>query len=120
MENSDLVKVILTSTLIATVLSAIISTIVSLKLKSLDYQNEYFKKILDKRLDAYKFLETQIALLKSAVLDEDGKPYHQIFAYGEDEFHKFQSNLLAAIAYSMWINDDTADEMENLNELFFK
>lgn len=120
MENSELIKVILTSTVIATVLSTIVSTIVAIKLKSLDYRNEYYKKILDKRLEAYKFLETQIAVLKSTVLDDDGQPYHMIFSYGEDEFHKFQTNLIAAIAYSIWIHEDTVSEMENLNQIFFK
>lgn len=120
MENSELLNVILTSSLIAGILSAIVSAIVSIKLKNLDYKNEYYKKILEKRLDAYKFLETQIAVLKSSVLDEDGKGYHLIFAYGENEYHKFQSNLIAAMAYSMWINDQTVDHMEKLNELFFK
>jgi len=119
MGNSELIKVILTSSLIAGILSAIVSAIVSIKLKNLDYKNEYYKKILDKRLEAYKFLETQIAVLKSAVLDEDAKLYHLIFAYDEDKFHEFQQNLFAALAYSMWINDNTVDLMEKLNGLFF-
>lgn len=120
MENLELIKVILTSSLIAGILSVIVSAIVSIKLKNLDYKNEYFKKILEKRLDAYKFLETQIAVLKSTVLDEDAKAYHMIFAYGEDKFYEFQQNLIAAMVYSMWINDNTVDHMEKLNELFFK
>lgn len=120
MENSELIKIIFTSTVVSAVLSTLVSTVVSIKLKGLDYRNEYYKKILDKRLDAYKFLETQIAVLKSTVLDEDGYPYHQIFSYGEDGFDKFQSNLHVAIAYSIWINGDTVTEMENLNETFFK
>jgi len=110
----------LTSIVIATVLSTIVSTVVSIKLKSLDYRNEYYKKILDKRLEAYKFLEKQIAILKNIVLDEDGQPYHVIFSYGESELHKFQLNLHVAIAYCIWIHEDTVNEMENLNELFFK
>ncbi len=120
MENAELFKVILTSSLIASILSVIVSAIVSIKLKNLDYKNEYYKKILEKRLEAYKFLETQIAVLKSTVLDEDAKAYHLIFAYGEAKFHEFQQNLFAAMACSMWINDNTVDRMEKLNELFFK
>lgn len=120
MENSDLIKVILTSSLIAAILSAIVSAFVSIKLKSLDYRNEYFKKILEKRLDAYKFIETQIALLKNTVLDNDGLAFHQIFAYGEDGFHEYQKNLIVAMSYSMWINEKTTDYMEDLNAVFFK
>jgi hypothetical protein len=82
MENSEMIKIILTSTVIATVLSTIVSTIVAIKLKSLDYRNEYYKKLLDKRLEAYRFLEMQIAILKNTVLDDDKQPYHMIFSYG--------------------------------------
>lgn len=120
MENSEIIKVILTSSVIAAILSVIVSAFVSLKLKHLDYRNEYYKKILEKRLEAYKYVETQIAVLKGAVLDKDGRPYHQMFSYGEDDFHKFQGNLIVAMAYSMWINEETTNEMENLNEIFFK
>jgi len=120
MENSELFKIILTSSLIATILSAIVSALVSIKLKQLDYKNEYYKKILDKRLDAYQFLENQIAVLKNTVLDDkDGRAYHIIFSYGEDDFHKFQHNLFLAMSYSTWINNNTTEHMEKLNELFF-
>jgi len=120
MENSELIKVILTSSLIAGILSAIVSAIVSIKLKNLDYKNEYYKKILEKRLEAYKFLETQISVLKTSAIDEDGKAYHIIFSYGYDQFREFQQNLFAAMAYSLWINKGTIDQMEKLNEIFFK
>lgn len=120
MENSDLLKVILTSSLVAGIFSAVVSAIVSMKLKNLDYKNEYYKKILEKRLEAYKYIEAQISVLKSSVLDEDGKPYHTIFSYGEQEFYKFQENLHTAIAYGMWINDETSELMDKLNEIFFK
>jgi len=120
MENSEMIKIILTNTVIATVLSTIVSTIVGIKLKSLDYRNEYYKKVLDKRLEAYRFLEMQIAILKNTVLDDDKQPYHMIFSYGEDEFNKFQTNLITAIANSIWIHEDTVSEMESLNEIFFK
>lgn len=118
MENSELIKIVLTSTAIATVLSAIISTVVSIRLKSLDYRNDYYKKILDKRLEAYRFLETQIAVLKSVVLDDDKHPFHLIFSYGNDEYEKFHVNLFAAMSNSMWISEDTVTEMENLNVIF--
>lgn len=119
MENPEFIKVILTSSIIAALLSAIISAIVSIKLKNLDYKNEYFKKILDKRLDAYKFIETQIAVLKSTVVEKDAKPYQMIFSYSADEFYDYQKNLFAAMAYNMWISDNTTEKMEKLNGIFF-
>ena len=119
MENSDLIKIILTSTLIASIISSIVSALISIKLKTLDYKNEYYKRILTKRLNAYQFLERQISVLKSTVLGDDGKPYHLIFSYGEDKFQEFQENLFLAMAYSIWINNVTVEKMEKLNEIFF-
>jgi phosphate/sulfate permease len=117
---SETIKIILTSSVIATILSVLVSAIVSLLLKNLDYKNEYYKKILEKRLEAYKFLETQIAVLKSSVLDDDGKPYYLIFEYGHEKFDEFQQNLFVAHAYSIWIDNETVNKMDELNRLFLK
>lgn len=118
--DHTIISIILTSTLIATIVSVIISSIVSIKLKQLDYKNEYYKKILDKRLNVYHHIENQIAVLKSSVLDDDGKAFHLIFSSGKEEFGEFQQNLFLAMSYSLWINDNTIDNLEKLNDLFFK
>jgi len=98
----DKITLILTSSVIAAIVSAIISAIVSLKLKQIDYKNDYYKEIISKRLNAYQFLENQIAVLKSTVLDDsDRKPYHMIFSYGEKKLNKFQDNLFLAMSYSI-------------------
>jgi hypothetical protein len=120
MSNAELLKVILTSSLIAGFISALISAVVSIKVKSIDYKNEYFKKILEKRLDSYKFLEAQILLLKISGLEEDGRPFHLVFAYGEEKFYEFQQNLIQAMSFSIWVNEKTVILMEKLNKLFFK
>ncbi len=115
-----MIKVVLTSTLIATAIATIISSIITIYLKNLEYKNEYYKKVIEKRLFAYEFLETQVAVLKTTVLDEeDLKPYHFIFSQGKDEFYEFTKNLHLAISFSMWINYETTIEMENLNEVFY-
>ncbi|MBN8574808.1 MAG: hypothetical protein J0M05_12915 [Candidatus Kapabacteria bacterium] len=120
MDNIEFVKNVLSSTLVVTFFSTILTLIFSIVLKKFEYKNEYYKKILDKRLEAYKFLEIQIAVLKNTVVDTDKQPYHMMFSYGEDEFYEFQRNLNSAFAYSIWIHQDTVSEMENLNQIFFK
>jgi len=116
----DKITLILTSSVIAAIVSAIISAIVSIKLKHLDYKNDYYKEIIRKRLNAYQFLETQVAVLKSTVFDDyDNKPYHMIFSSGEKELTNFQKNLFLAISYSIWIDEKTTSTMETLNEVFF-
>ncbi|MDR2970706.1 MAG: hypothetical protein LBU83_02075 [Bacteroidales bacterium] len=119
MINSEHITIILTSTLVASIVSILVTHITILRQKRVDFRNEYYKIILAKRLKAYQFVETQIAVLKSVVVESDGKPYHVIFSYGEDKFIEFQQNLLLAISYGLWIDDGTMKELEKLNELFF-
>ncbi|WP_141226064.1 hypothetical protein [Flavobacterium fluvii] len=117
MENINL---ILTSTLVAGIVSTFVSYIISIRLKKLDFKNEYYKEILKKRLTAYEYIEAQLGVLKTVVLDEtDGKPYHLMFSYGDKEFFDYQKNLLMAISLSLWIDDDTTNSLEKLNELFY-
>lgn len=117
MEN---LNIILTSSLIAGIISALVSYFISVRLKKLDFKNEYYKEILKKRINAYQYIEAQIAVLKSVVLDEnDNLPYHAIFSYGDVEFFDYQKNLIMAINYNLWIDDKTANILENLNELFY-
>lgn len=120
METAEIVKIVLASTVISGIISALISYIISVRLKNIDYKNEYYKKILDKRLDAYKYLENQIAVMKTTVMDdEDGKAYHFIFGSGSDGVIEFHKNLVVAMSYSIWINDKTVKIMEDLNQYFY-
>jgi hypothetical protein len=92
---------------------------ISIRLKKLDFKNEYYKEILKKRLHAYGFIETQIAVLKSVVLGDDGKPFHMIFGQGETKFLEFQTNMGLAISYGLWIDDKTSKTLDEMNNLFF-
>ena len=117
MEN---IRLILTSTFVAGIVSTFVSYIISIQLKKLDFKNEYYKEILKKRLAAYQYIESQLAVLKAVVLDErDYKPYHMMFSYNDVEFFDFQKNMLTAISFSLWIDDETTDNLEKLNELFY-
>lgn len=116
----DNLNLILTSSLIAGIVSAIVSYFISVRLKNLDFRNEYYKEILKKRLTAYQYIESQIMVLKSVILDKkDNLPYHLIFSYSDREFFDYQKNLIMAINYSLWIDNKTTNILEKLNELFY-
>nr|WP_319401658.1 hypothetical protein [uncultured Carboxylicivirga sp.] len=119
MQQIELIKIILTSSVIAGLVSAIVSYFTTLKLKKYDFKTEYYKEILKKRLSAYQHIENQIAVLKGDAMDSDGKAYHMIFNEGETKFIEYQQNLFIAIAYSLWIDDETVKQLEKLNHLFF-
>lgn len=110
----------ITTILASSVIASLISLFWNYILRRMDYKNEYYKKIIDKRLEAYSYLETQIIVLKHSVLDNDKLPYHRMFASNIQEFYDFQNNLHIAISKGMWFNPETEIEMEKLNELFLK
>jgi len=117
MEN---LKLILTITFVAGIVSELVSYIKSVRLKKLDFKNENYKEILKKRLGAYQYIESQLAVLKTVVLDEyDNKPYHMMFSNGDVEFIDYQKNLIMAISFSLWIDEETTTKLEKLNELFY-
>lgn len=115
----ETLNLILTSSIIATIVSTIVSYIISIRLKKLDFKNEYYKEILKKRLVAYEHIEIQLSLLKAVVLGDDKLPYHIIFGEGEVKFLEYQTNLFLAINKSLWIDSETAKSLEVLNDLFF-
>lgn len=113
------IKIILASTVISALISSLISSFFSVRLKNIDYKHTYYKEVISKRLKAYEFLETQVAVLKAIVLDEeDNKTFHMIFNKSYDDFLTFQQNLYLAMSFSLWINESTVKVMQDLNDLF--
>lgn len=117
MENT--IVIILSSTVLATILSGIINYLVSQRLRQLDYKNEYFKKILQKRLEVYELIDFQINHLKTSVLDEeDGRTYHQIFSFGLDYFVTSSQALSNIVSKSVWVSPKTFRKIMELSTLF--
>lgn len=112
-------QIILTSSSIAALVTAFFTIILNVYLKKLDYKNEYFKKVIQKRIDAYEFLENQIIRLKQSTIDDlDGKAYHIIFAYGEEYFSSSMTPTIQASAYSLWIHPETFESFNKLKNIF--
>lgn len=119
MNLNETIKILLASSVVAGIVSTIVSYITSIRLKKVDFKNEYYKEILKKRLHAYEFIENQIAVLKGVVLGDDKKPYHLIFGQGENKFLEFQKNLMLAISFGLWIDENSNKTLDEMNNLFF-
>lgn len=116
----NIFQIVLTSSLISGIVSTIFSFYFTLKIKKLDYKNEYYKTLINKRLEAYQFVENQTAVLRNVALDElDNRAYHLMFAYGEDKFIDFQSNIILANSKGLWIDEETSNTLDEFNNLFY-
>jgi hypothetical protein len=106
---------------LAGITGAIIALIGNVILKKLEYSHEYYKILIRKRLEAYEFLEKQIAILKQSVFSaKDGKTYHVMFSQGVKGCFELQSNLSLAFAFSMWISNSTLDIMSKINRVLLE
>jgi hypothetical protein len=111
---------ILTSSLIATILSSAISAYISYYIKKVEFRNEYYKIVIQKRIEAYELLESQIARLKQSTLDTDSKAYHTVFAYDSKYFLESITPAIKATSYSIWINPDTLDTFYKLKDVLIE
>jgi hypothetical protein len=92
------------SILSSTVISAIISGGVTFYFKGLDFKNEYYKRIIDKRFESYSKIERVVTLLqiKSGDTINEGL-YHWIFTDWQS-LNEFKEALQSAIFNGMWIS----------------
>lgn len=64
-ELMDTTSIILTSTVIATFLSSAINAVVGHYAKQRDFKNDYYKTIIQRRLQAYEQVEALVVKLKT-------------------------------------------------------
>jgi hypothetical protein len=105
---------ILTSIIASTVLASIISSIVAYRLKSLDFRNEYYKIILNKRLDSYKPVEYVVVLLQTIEYSYKGEPFHSSLT-GRNHMSEFHEAVNNALLQSIWISTKTLIAIKNIN-----
>ena len=73
------VQTILISLLTSTVMATLISSLVSYRLKNLKFRNEYYKLVINKRMEGYLKVERMVLMLQGTIVGEDHKEYHDIF-----------------------------------------
>ena len=110
---------ILSSSAVAALVSSVCSYIIQSSALAKNYKQDYYKMILTKRLEAYQYIEAQIAVMKMTVADDrTGESYHVIFSYNDNKYHQFQGNLLLALTHSMWLSGQMINALAVLNQLF--
>lgn len=109
---------ILTAVLSSSLLSAGLTSDVNYYLTSINYKNEYYKKLLDKRLDAYQDVYNFLSNLKTYIHDTDDSiltPY--ILANGIAGLDQTIINILVPMKKSFWLSPELADKLTKLNVL---
>lgn len=102
--------------LASTVAAAIVTSIVNYFIKRFDYQAEYNKKILEKRIQALAEVESFVQALKISVLDHDSKPYHLALTRTTGDVHNLAAS---ASVMAMWISERILEQMRLFNQTVF-
>lgn len=116
---AQLLLAVLSSSLIAGVLGALIGGWFTLRGKKNDYANEYYKLVLARRIQAYEQVERLIIMLKTAVLDGDGQPYHIAFSFDESDKEVY-SLLFSIMSNALWLSDDLFELTREFNILIYR
>jgi len=97
-------------------LAALLTSVVNYRITNLNYRNEYYKKILDKRLQAYEKVYSFICNLKMMVHDTDESTLSPfLLSNGIAEFEKQTILLLVPIRDNIWLSDELSAELTQTN-----
>jgi hypothetical protein len=111
-------QVVLSSALISGVVSALIGGWFSLRSKRNEYENAYYKLVLERRLAAYEVVEDLIISIKTAVTDSDRRPYHFLLSNDADEANVYKK-IYATNMVSLWLTDKLFDLTRDLNLMVY-
>ena len=107
--------------LLGVVLSAVVAYFTSINTQRNSYRNEYYKTIIQKSLDAYNFIDTQLMVMRVTMYDEtDGKYYHVFFENEGGKYFEFQNNLTQATVRSIWVSAEMLDAIAILSHIFYE
>ncbi|MGI4727891.1 MAG: hypothetical protein ACRYGB_04900 [Janthinobacterium lividum] len=101
MITSQILSIILGSSLI----SALLTNLVNVFIQRNNYKNEYFKKLIDRRIDAYENVENLVSKMKIMYLLENEQLCNLILALGKNHFDEFSISIAPTITKSFWLDD---------------
>lgn len=113
MNTTQIVLTILSSS----VLSAMLTSYFNWRIHNSNYKKDYYKKILDKRLDAYEEMNVLIKRLSDVVYTDRGF-VHGMFS-GEESFGFLLSIHHSIMEKSYWLSDKTSHKLTEFGVFLF-
>ena len=119
MTIEQIVLIVLSSSVLGGAVGALIAGRFSLSVKNREYENEYYKLILVKRVAAYESVQALVSGLKTAVVSaEDKQPYHFLLA-NENSLPAAHKLLFKISSQALWLSDDLFLQTRDLSRLLF-
>lgn len=111
----DLWITILSSSLVSGATAAIVSGWFNLRTKNREYENAYFKIVLDKRVAAYAEVDNFISRASISQVDQENRTYHSIFTPQEEGLPEFYVLVYKAMSAKFWLSDEIYAAIRELN-----
>lgn len=111
MNTAQIITLVLTSS----VISAGLTSWVNWLIQRNNYKNDFFKKLLDKRLSAYEQVESLIGILRPLIHYEQGRLCNLFLTHGKEHFDNFVISLAATSFNSIWLNEKISDKITEFN-----
>ncbi len=97
------------------VTAGVISGFMTFWLKRIEYRNNYYRQIIDKRLNVYEIIEKDIFYaLNSLRRFGENKFSHTIFVNGMEGFQGFKAALTNVLQKKIWISNNTGHLLDKL------
>lgn len=109
---------IITAVFSSSLLAAGLTSVANYYLTSVNYRNEYYKKLLDRRLTAYEDVHHFLSQLRMLVHDNDENtltPY--LLFNGVEALEKTMISILVPMKSSTWVSAELSDSLTKLNVL---
>jgi hypothetical protein len=109
----------ITTILTSTLLAASVSALVSILLKDKEYRNDYYKKVIDKRITAVEAAEAITSVFM--LLQGFDTPMRDCHVYYVDELdsNKLSNVIDKASAYNFWYSGETLVAVRKLTMVAF-
>lgn len=111
MNTSTILVTILTSSVISSALTAFVNWYIQRN----NYKNDYYKKLLDKRIEAYEMIVFYIDQMKPIVDHKDGKVCHRFLSSGQELYNSFYASVAVGTGKAFWLSSDVSHLVTQFN-----
>jgi hypothetical protein len=111
---AGLITVVLSSSLLSALLSAVASQLLS----SSEYQRDYHREVVRRRLEAYERVQRVIGMLRR-VVHKNGRVAHMAFDMGADGVIELTGSAMLAME-DLWLDPDVRDILVQINREILK
>ncbi len=105
--------------LLGALLGAAIAGYFTLRAKRNEFVNDYYKTVVERRIEAYEALEKLIVAFKTSIAENDSKTYHLPFVSRSQNDNSLML-VGEVMSQGLWLSEEAFDLVRELNYILFQ